>query len=310
MSPHPELAPYLDKVLVGDARLLLPKLPADSVDLVLTDPPYFLDKLDDSWTPERAAPKTYRRQQVHHLPPGMRFDPEQGRRLYEWYLPIARELLRILKPGGFFFTFASPRLFHRVACAVEDAGFHLRDTFLWVYTQSQPKAMGLHHFIERLALPDAEKARLHECLRGWKTPQVKSVYEPIIVAQKPYEGTLLENFLRHQVGLFQTSVRVGQGMFPANLLLVEASETVMDRYFLIEKDKTVVEHPTAKPVRLCKYLIELSTVEGAVVLDPFLGSGSTAIAAKHSGRHYIGIEVNGEYAACAEKRLKVQELFT
>ncbi|MEN3039966.1 MAG: site-specific DNA-methyltransferase [Bacteroidia bacterium] len=300
---HKALTPYLDKVLCADSRTVLPQLPDNSIDLVLTDPPYFLDKLDETWTPERATPKSYKSQQIHHLPPGMKFDPNQGKRLYEWYLPIAQQLFRILKPGGFFFTFASPRLFHRVACAVEDAGFHLRDTFLWVYTQSQPKGMGLHHFIRRLPLPEAVKAELHQKLQGWKTPQVKSVYEPIIVAQKPYEGTLLENFLQHQVGLFQTEVRVGRGMFPANLLLVEETETLLDKYFLLPKEADGLPHPTAKPVSLCRYLIELSTVKGAVVLDPFLGSGSTAIAARQCQRHFIGVEIHPPYAALAEKRL-------
>ncbi|MCS7163089.1 MAG: site-specific DNA-methyltransferase [Bacteroidia bacterium] len=298
------LHPYLDKVICADARTILPQLPESAIDLVLTDPPYFLDKLDETWTPERAAPKSYKRQQVHHLPPGMKFDPSQGKRLYEWYFPIAQQIFRVLKPGGFFFTFASPRLFHRVACAVEDAGFYLRDTFLWVYTQSQPKAMSLHHFIRRLPLPEAVKEKLHQKLHGWKTPQVKSVYEPIIVAQKPYEGTLLENFLQHQVGLFQTEIPVGKGMFPANLLLLDETETLLDKYFLLPKAAEDLPHPTAKPVALCEYLIELSTIPGAVVLDPFLGSGSTAVAAVRRKRHFIGIEIHSAYAELAAKRVQ------
>jgi site-specific DNA-methyltransferase (adenine-specific) len=212
----------------------------------------------------------------------------------------------VLKPGGFFFTFASPRLFHRVATAVEDAGFWIRDTFLWLYTQSQPKAMGLHHFIDRLALPATEKQALHQKLAGWKTPQLKSVYEPIIVAQKPYEGTLLENFLRYQVGLFQTNVPVRQHMFPANLLLIEETETLLDKYFLIPKPHKTegFTHPTAKPVDLCKHLIRLSTVKGAIVLDPFAGSGSTALAAWEIERHFIAIEIHPVYATLAQRRLE------
>jgi len=128
------LAEWLDQIICGDALEVLPRLPAHSVDLVLTDPPYFLDKLDNEWTPERAARRFYKSQAVFHLPPGMKFDPTQGRRMYEWYLEVSRELYRVLKPGGFFFSFSSPRLLHRVACAVEDAGFHIRDCFLWLYT--------------------------------------------------------------------------------------------------------------------------------------------------------------------------------
>jgi site-specific DNA-methyltransferase (adenine-specific) len=303
------LAEWLDQIVCGDALEILPRLPANSVDLVLTDPPYFLDKLDNEWTPERAARRFYKSQAVFHLPPGMKFDPNQGRRMYEWYLEVSRELLRVLKPGGFFFSFSSPRLLHRMACAVEDAGFHIRDTFLWLYTQNQPKAMGVTHFIERMPLSKDTKRLLKERLSGWKTPQVKSCYEPIIVAQKPYEGTFLENMLQHGVGLFNTEVRIGQNMFPANVLLVEGIEETLDKYFLVPKPSVdergaFNQHPSVKPLALCEYLIQLTVPEGAVVLDPFLGSGTTALAARSLKRRYIGIEINPEYVAIACKRLQ------
>jgi len=303
------LAEWLDQIICGDALEILPRLPANSVDLVLTDPPYFLDKLDNEWTPERAARRFYKSQAVFHLPPGMKFDPNQGRRMYEWYLEVSRELLRVLKPGGFFFSFSSPRLLHRMACAVEDAGFHIRDTFLWLYTQNQPKAMGVAHFIERMPLSEDTKQSLKERLSGWKTPQVKSCYEPIIVAQKPYEGTFLENMLQYGVGLFHTEVRIGQNMFPANVLLVEGIEETLDKYFLVPKPSVEErgafnQHPAVKPLALCEYLIQLAAPEGAVVLDPFLGSGTTALAARSLKRRYIGIEINPEYVAIACKRLQ------
>jgi site-specific DNA-methyltransferase (adenine-specific) len=304
-----ELESWLDKIVCADALETLPQLPSESVDLVLTDPPYFLDKLDNEWTPERAARRYYQSQAVFHLPPGMKFDPSQGRRMYEWYLEVSRELYRVLKPGGFFFSFASPRLYHRVATAIEDAGFHIRDCFLWLYTQNQPKAMTLYHFIDKMQLSESTKADLKQRIAGWKTPQVKSCFEPIIIAQKPYEDTFLENFLRHGVGLFNTEVRIGQNMFPANVLLVEGVEAVLDKYFLVPKPSveergSFNQHPTAKPLALCEYLIKLSTVEGAVVLDPFLGSGTTALAARSLKRHFIGIEINPEYVAIAQRRLQ------
>jgi site-specific DNA-methyltransferase (adenine-specific) len=304
-----EIREIIDQIICGDALEVLPRLPAHSVDLVLTDPPYFLDKLDNEWTPERAARRFYKSQAVFHLPPGMKFDPNQGRRMYAWYLEISRELLRVLKPGGFFFSFSSPRLLHRMACAVEDAGFHIRDTFLWLYTQNQPKAMGVAHFIERMPLSEQAKQSLKEQLSGWKTPQVKSCYEPILVAQKPYEGTFLENMLQYGVGLFNTEVRIGQNMFPANVLLVEGVEEVLDKYFLVPKPSVEErggfnQHPAVKPLALCEYLIQLAVPEGGVVLDPFLGSGTTALAARNLMRRYIGIEINPEYVAIACKRLQ------
>lgn len=310
MNNRESLYSWLDRIICADAVEVLHQLPSDSVDLVLTDPPYFLDKLDDTWTPQQAAPRAYQSQTVGYLPPGIRFDPTQGKRIYAWYKKVAQQLYRVLKPGGFFFSFSSPRLYHRVACAVEDVGFHLRDTFLWIYTQSQPKAMSLHHFVERMSLSEEVKVQLKERLSNWKTPQVKSCFEPIVVAQKPYEGTFLENFLRHGVGLFNTSVRMGQNKFPANILLIEGTETLLDKYFLVPKP-TIEErgsynsHPTTKPLALCEYLIQLSTGEGSVVLDPFLGSGTVALAARNLRRHYIGIEINSEYVAIAQQRLQM-----
>jgi site-specific DNA-methyltransferase (adenine-specific) len=153
------------------------------------------------------------------------------------------------------------------------------------------------------------KQELHQRLSGWKTPQVKSCFEPIVVAQKPYEGTLLENFLEYGVGLFHTEIRIGQNMFPANVLLVEGVEEILDKYFLVPKP-TVEErgrfnaHQTIKPLALCQYLIRLSTPEGAVVLDPFLGSGTTAVAARSLKRRFIGIEISGEYVTIAQRRLQ------
>lgn len=75
-----------------------------------------------------------------------------------------------------------------MACAVEDAGFHIRDCFMWLYTQSQPKAMSLHHFVDRMPVGEAEKAVIKSRLEHWKTPQLKSCFEPILVAQKPREN--------------------------------------------------------------------------------------------------------------------------
>ncbi len=281
----------------GDALEVLPLLEAESVDLVLTDPPYFLDGLDDAWNPGAVARRT-RSQAVGHLPAGMRFDPEAGRRLQAWYGLVAKEVLRLLKPGGFFLSFASPRLAHRMAVAVEDAGFWVRDVFLWVYKEGRAKGFSLERFA-----PEEDR----QALRGWRTPQVRGNYEPILVAQKPPEGTLVQNFLRHGVGLFNFQERLEGGRTPSNVLATDSIEN-LPPIFLVPKPKKEEKgdynfHPTVKPLALLRHLIRLTTKEGAVVLDPFLGSGSTAVAALLEGRRYLGVEVNPEYLAVAQRRL-------
>lgn len=299
---------YLNRIILGDSSVILPELEENSVDIVLTDPPYFLDKLDSNWDHAKVADKK-NQQTVKSLPAGMKFDREQGRKFYEWYLKIAGELFRVLKPGGFFFSFSSPRLYHRMASAVDDVGFEIRDCFIWLYTQNQAKAMSLNHFIDKMNTPETEKRKLKEKIEGWKTPQVKSCFEPIVMGQKPTDGTFLQNMGKYSVGLVNTNIKMGEEMYPANVATTESISEIVDKAFLVGKPTKAEKgdfnlHQTVKPLALCEYLIALTAFDkNAVVLDPFLGSGTTAVAAKLLGKNYIGIDLNKEYVGIAEKRL-------
>lgn len=169
--------------------------------------------------------------------------------------------------------------------------------------------MSLNHFIDRLDTDDATKQQLKRSLDGWKTPQVKSCFEPIAVAQKEYDATFLRNMIAHRVGLFNTRVPIGQNMFPANVLAIERIEQVIDKYFLVDKPTAAEKgkyntHKTVKPLAVCEYIIQLAAfAEDAIVLDPFVGSGTTAIAARNLGKRFIGIDVNPEYVEIARRRL-------
>lgn len=300
---------FLNKIVLGDSLKILPTLDKDSVDLVLTDPPYFLDKLDNNW--EASVVNNKKNQQVvKSLPSGMKFDKEQGKKFYDWYKKMAQEIYRVLKPGGFFFSFSSPRLYHRMASAVDDAGFLIKDCFLWIYTQNQAKAMSLNHFIEKLDVSDEIKRKIKEKLKGWKTPQIKSCFEPIVMAQKATNGTFVDNILKNGVGLLNTDVKVGDNMFPANILTIDNVNQVMDKYFLISKPSRKEKgdyniHKTVKPLQLCEHIIRLTSFsKDAVILDPFMGSGTTAVAAVNLKLNYIGIDNNQEYVDIAKKRIK------
>lgn len=302
----------LNEIVEGDCLEVLDKIPANSIDIILTDPPYFLDKLDDKWNHDIISNKK-NQQVIKSLPAGMKFDKEQGIRFYDWYLKVSKKLYRVLKPGGFFFSFSSPRLYHRMASAMDDAGFKIRDAFLWLYTQNQAKAMSLNHFINKMEISEKRKKQLIAKLDGWKTPQIKSCYEPIALGQKPTDGTFLTNMLDYEIGLLNTRIKVGENMFPSNIMSIDNIEKQIDRYFLISKPSKKEKgsyniHMTVKPIALCKHLIELSTPKGAVVLDPFMGSGTTAIAARDLDRNYIGIEIDKNYVKVARKRLKEKEI--
>lgn len=292
-------------IIHGDSIEILSGMSDNSIDLVLTDPPYFLEKLSNTWDAKEVGSKKYQ-SAVTSLPAGMKFDRKQGVDFYEWYLKVSKEILRVVKPGGFFFSFSSPRLYHRMTCAMDDVGFMIKDQFLWIYTQNQPKAMSLDHFVNKREWEN--KSEIAEKIDGWKTPQIKSCFEPIAVGQKPYEDTMLDNFLKYGVGLFNTKVKIGNNKFPSNLFTSEEMNETFDSFFLIDKPKKSEKgdfntHKTVKPIAVCKYLIELATKEGALVLDPFCGSGTTLVAAKALSRDYIGIDINEEYIEICKKRL-------
>lgn len=299
---------FLNKIICADSLKLLPKLASDSVDVVLTDPPYFLDKLDNTWDYEKVS-NASNQYAIKSLPAGMKFDREQGKKFYKWYFDIAKEIFRILKPGGFFFSFSSPRLYHRMASAIDDAGFEVRDAFIWLYTQNQAKAMGVNHFIRKMGIDEETKNGIVERFNGWKTPQVKSCFEPIAMAQKPTDQTYLSNMLKYEVGLVNTNVRIGNNMYPANVFTVDKINDLIDKTFLLpkptKKEKGEYnDHKTVKPLAICEYLIKLSAFsKNAVILDPFVGSGTTVVAAKRLGRNYIGVDCNEKYVKIAERRL-------
>ena len=300
---------FINKIICADTLELLPKMEKNSFDVVLTAPPYFLDKLDNNWNYKEVSNQN-NQYIIKSLPAGMKFDKKQGKKFYAWYLDISKEIIRILKPGGFFFSFSSPRLYHRMASAIDDAGFEIRDAFMWLYTQNQAKAMGVDHFIKKMNIDEKAKEKIREKLNGWKTPQIKSCFEPIAMAQKPTDQTYLNNMLKHEVGMFNTNVKIGDNMYPANVFTIDSINELIDKAFLLpkptKKEKGEYnDHKTVKPLAICEYLIKLSAFsKNAVVLDPFVGSGTTAVAAKKLGRRYIGIDANEKYVKISEKRLK------
>ena len=148
---------FINKIICADTLELLPQIEENSIDVVLTDPPYFLDKLDNNWDYEEVSNQN-NQYTIKSLPAGMKFDREQGKRFYAWYLDISKEIFRILKPGGFFFSFSSPRLYHRMASAIDDAGFEIRDVFIGFIRKIKPRRW-VFHFIKKMNIGEKAKKK-------------------------------------------------------------------------------------------------------------------------------------------------------
>jgi site-specific DNA-methyltransferase (adenine-specific) len=241
----------------------------------------------------------------------MKFDRNQSKKFNEFYAKVSAEAFRVLKPGGAFLSFSSPRLYHSMAWAIESVGFEIRDMLGWIYTQSQVKAFSQDHIIEKdKKKTPKQKADLKELCRDWKTPQLKPAIEPICLAVKPIEGRYIDNFEKYGVGLMNTSqqTRVGEGHFPANIVTTDDVGQGLEKVFLVAKPTKGEKgdyntHLSVKPVQLISHLVKLFTKEGAIVLDPFMGSGTTAVACAQSKRHFIGFDINEEYISIAHQRL-------
>lgn len=297
-------------IVNNDCMKELEKLEDNTIDCVITDPPYFIDKLDDKWSAQKIQ-EDEKNSHIKHLPKGMKFDKKQVKVLYDYYLELSRLLFQKLKPGGYFLSFSSPRLYHAIAMSNEIAGFEIRDMINWTYTQTMPKGMSMLHIIDKMKdLTEEEKIRLKEEYKDFKTPQIRSCFEPICVAMKPIgKLTFIKNELQYKTGLLDFSQKVGvnEDHIPANIITTEEYNETYDKNFLVGKPSKKEKgesntHITVKPVSLMEHLIRLFSKEGALVVDPFVGSGTTALACKNTHRRCLGFELNKEYYEIALER--------
>ena len=274
----------------GDSLEKLKEIKDNAIDCVITDPPYFIDGMGNNWDLDKLKKKTNNAKVIQSLPVGMKFDPKQGIELQKFIEQLSIEVYRILKPGGFYLSFSQGRLYHRMAIAIENCGFEIRDMFIWK-REGQAKAFSQAHFVNKMNISDSEKALLIKNLDNRKTPQLKPQSEPIVLAQKPREGTFIDNWIKYNIGLIDTSISL-DGKFPGTVMEVEK-----------ERNKEV-QHFTVKPLILIEHLIKIFSPEGAIICDPFLGSGSTAVACLNTNRKFIGCELNSDYYKQVKERLQ------
>jgi DNA modification methylase len=419
-------------VITGDCLAAMAAMEPDSIDALVTDPPYDLVSVTKRFGSEssRNTPAmgtdeggVWARKARGFMGKtwdgtGVAFNPAT------W-----AEALRVAKPGAHLLAFGGTRTVHRMVCAIEDAGWEIRDMLVWGYASGFPKSLDVSKAIDKAAgatrdvvgpatrhagqsyqwagdvrhpthsesksaitAPATEDAAKWD---GWGTA-LKPAWEPIVLARKPMRGTVAANVLEHGTGALNIDgcrIDYGQepvpdlehwkqtsggwknastagvvpndnskGRWPANVILTDpifdgdmegvegagaattggsiktarqgfAQDSYMgggagtegyesygdsgtySRFFVIPKaarserepaghtGERANTHPTVKPVGLMRHLVRLVTPRGGVVLDPFLGSGTTAVAAIEEGFDWIGIEKEAEYVSIAEARI-------
>lgn len=266
------------EVLTGDCLPYLEDMDPASVDAVVTDPPYGI-AVDKKWD-----------QQL----PDVR---------------IWKELVRVVKPGGYALVFSASRLAYRMWGQLEDSGWELRDMVLWLYGGSG-KVKG--------------------------PTDLRAAYEPMMLCRRPLTDTIDENRKRFGTGLLGIdNCWLGDGRWPANVLLDESVRDEMPdrwtRYYLCAKPGLAEReagldrfkptsqthqsiggwsgwarknfHKTVKPLELMQWLVRLVAPKpDMLVLDPFCGSGTTGMATILEARRFLGLEMGPESAELARAR--------
>lgn len=291
------LAPFLNRITHGDCFDLLPQLPDHSIHSMISDIPYGIS-LDD-WdvlhpntnsgllgqSPAQAGKSGFKRR-GKPIRGWNRADREIPQAYQEWCAQWAAQVFPKLMEGSSIFIFGARRTLHRAIVALEDCGFLLRDMLAWQKPSAHHRAQHLSHVLQKRGL----HTQAHHW-RGWRLGNLAPRWEPIAWLFKPYRHTLTDAVLQNGVGAVNVDACLIDGKMPSNVL-----------DFWYEPDEMRV-HEAQKPVRLIEFLIKLTTREGQIVLDPFMGSGTTAVACKRLERHYIGFEISRQFIEVASQRL-------
>jgi site-specific DNA-methyltransferase (adenine-specific) len=248
---------------------MLMVIDAESVDLIVTSPPY-----------------AEKRKNTYGGIPADKY--------VEWFLPISAELMRVLKPTGSFVLNMKESVdrgerqiyVYELVLALRKQGWLFVDEMIWHKTNPFPTG-------NRNRLKDG----FERCYHFAKTKFFK--FFPDAVRTKSTSKWAGDNERRKNKGAHRTTN--GSGMNMSRRVvgdLVRPSNVVT-----MPSSSINIEHPAVFPVALPEFFVRLMTEEGDFVLDPFMGSGSTAIAARGLGRRYLGLELSEEYLELSAKRL-------
>lgn len=274
----------------GDCLEIMKEIPDKSVDCILTDPPYL-----------------YLKNQKLDRP----FDETI----------FFNEVNRILKDTGFIALFGRGSSFYRWNTILDNLGFEFKEEIIWEK--------------ERNTSPFQSLLRMHETISLYtKKGKVNKVRVPYLVAKRdnleaiigdikrlksvlvnPKELEDVNNFLltnqlelnRNKVGKHNITSSECKSSSRCSAVMNLITNGCIEKDIIKEpRDYYKMQHPTQKPVKLLERILNVISNENDLVLDPFMGSGSTGIACLNTGRNFIGYEIDDEYFAIAKERIEKQ----
>lgn len=256
------------KLYHGSMLDMLEVIAPCSVDSIVTDPPYGLTTITKRFGGENAAAAQYGRDgSFSRLSKGFMGKEWDGSGI-EYNVEAWRKCFTVLKSGGYLLAFGGSRTFHRIACAIEDAGFEIRDTIMWLYGSGFPKSMNIGLMIDKkngiesevigeADFPDirgsnyenndgsrliVQQKRAQNEWDGWGTA-LKPAYEPVIVARKPCEGSCVDNVIKYRTGGININgCRVGDDLIKGGTMpIMGAGETGVCNFATVGADRTECE---------------------------------------------------------------------
>ena len=263
----------IDQILLGDAAEVLKTLPDSSIDLVLTSPPY----ADNRKSTYGGVPIA---------------------RYVDWFSPIGDQLARILKPDGSFILNIKERAVNgerqtyvlKLILDMKEHGWHWVEEYVWCKANSYPGKW-----------PNRFRDAWERCLHFSRRKDFRMYQEDVMVPTGDWAKTRLTRLSETDQTRHESGVSSGLGRRVANWVGRDMAYPTNVLHLATECSNR--GHSAVFPIELPKWFIKLFTLPGDVVLDPFIGSGTTALAARELGRHFVGIELDSEYCNLARESL-------
>ncbi len=262
------------EIILGDSREELKKIPANSIDLIVTSPPYADNRKS---TYGGISPDKY----------------------VEWFLPISEELLRTLKPTGTFVLNIKEKVVAgerhtyvlELILALRKQGWFWTEEFIWHKKNSFPGKW-----------PNRFRDSWERLLQFNKTKDFNMYQETVMVPMGNWAKSRLKNL--SSVDLTRDESKVGSGFGKKIANWLNRDMAYPNNVLHLATECGNKNHSAVFPEMIPEWFIKLFTKEGDMVLDPFLGSGTTSRVAKRMGRSSIGIEVLEEYYMLAKQTLE------